>query len=126
MQLNEKLEALTDSLKEYADTNYELIKLEVIDHSSSIISGIITSLTIILIVVLFAFFGSMYLAFYLSDLLGINYIGFAIMGGFYLLLAIIVYAFKKSLIDKPVCDSFIGKQMINKPQQQINSDGNNS
>jgi hypothetical protein len=116
MQLNEKLEALTDSLKEYADTNYELIKLEVIDHSSTIVSGIITSLIIILIVVLSAFFGSMYLAYYLSDLLGINYIGFAIVGGFYLLLAIIIYLCKKSLIEKPVCESFIGKRMTTKPQ----------
>src|SRR6478672_10719502 len=100
MQLNEKLEALTDSLKEYADTNYELIKLEVIDHSSSILSGIVTALVITVILVLFAFFGSMYLAFYLSDLLGINYIGFAIVGGFYLLLAIIVYLGKKIFIEK--------------------------
>ena len=116
MQLNEKLEALTDSLKEYADTNYELIKLEVIDHSSTIISGIITTLIIILIVVLFAFFGSMYLAYYLSDLLDVNYIGFAIIGGFYLLLAIIVYLNKKDFIEKPVCNSFIGKRMATKPQ----------
>lgn len=117
MQLNEKLEALTESLKEYADTNYELIKLEVIDHSSTIISGIITTLIIILILVLFAFFGSMYLAYYLSDLLDINHIGFAIVGGFYLLLAIIVYFNKKGLIEKPVCDNFVGKRMTSKPQQ---------
>ncbi len=116
MQLNEKLEALTDSLKEYADTNYELIKLEVIDHSSTIISGIITTLIIILIVVLFAFFGSMYLAFYLSDLLDIDHIGFAIVGGFYLLLAIVIFLSKKVLIEKPVCESFIGKRMTAKPQ----------
>jgi small neutral amino acid transporter SnatA (MarC family) len=118
MQLNEKLEALTDSLKEYADTNYELIKLEVIDHSSTIISGIVTTLIITVILVLFAFFGSMYLAYYLSDVLDINYIGFAIVGGFYLLLAIIIYFNKKSIIEKPVCDSFVGKRMAAKPQSQ--------
>lgn len=117
MQLNEKLEALTDSLKEYADTNYELIKLEVIDHSSSIISGIITALIVTVILVLFAFFGSMYLAYYLSDVLEINYIGFAIVGGFYLLLAIIIYFNKKNFIEKPVCDIFVGKRMTTKPQQ---------
>ncbi len=116
MQLNEKIEALTDSLKEYADTRYELIKLQAIDHSSTIISGIITTLIITLVVVLFAFFGSMYLAYYLSDALGINYIGFAIVGGFYLLLAIVIYFSKKSLIERPVCDSFIGKQMTTEPQ----------
>lgn len=118
MQLNEKLEALTDSLKEYADTNYELIKLEVIDHSSSIVSGIITTLVITVILVLFAFFGSMYLAYYLSDVLEINYIGFAIVGGFYLLLAIIIYLNKRNFIEKPVCDIFIGKRLATRTQQQ--------
>ena len=117
MQLNEKLEALADSLKEYADTNYELIKLEVIDHSSTIISGIITTFIITVILVLFAFFGGMYLAYYLSDVLDINFIGFAIVAGFYLILAIVIYANKKRFIERPVCDSFVGKRMPSKPQQ---------
>lgn len=116
MQLNEKLEVLTDSLKEYADTNYEIIKLEVIDHSSKIVSGIISTLIITVVLVLFAFFGSMYLAYYLSDLWG-DYIGFAIVGGFYLALAIIIYLTKKSFIEKPVCDNFVGKRMAARPKQ---------
>jgi len=116
MQLNEKIEALTDSLKEYADTNYELIKLEIIDHSSSIISGMVTTLIITVILVLFAFFGSFYLAYYLSDLLQIDYIGFAIISGFYLLLAIIIYFNKKEFIEKRVCDSFVEKRLTVKPQ----------
>lgn len=116
MQLNEKLEALSDSLKEYADTNYELIKLEVIDHSSSILSGIITALIITVIMVLFAFFGSLYLAYYLSDLLEIDNIGFAIVGGFYLLLAIVIYIGRKGFIEKPVCDIFVGKRLAAKPE----------
>lgn len=110
MPLDEKIEALTDSLKEYAETNYELIKLEVIDHSAAIISGIITTLVITVVLVLFAFFGSMYLAYYLSDLLG-NYLGFAIVGGFYLALALFIYLFKRGMIEKPVCENFIGKRM---------------
>lgn len=116
MQLDEKLEALTDSLKQYADTNYELIKLEVIDHSSTIVSGIVTTLIITVILVLFAFFGSLYLAYYISDLLDINHIGFAIISGFYLLLGLIIYFNKKGFIEKPVCDSFVGKRMTTKPQ----------
>ena len=116
MQLNEKIEALTDSLKEYVDTNYELIKLEVIDHSSRIISGIVAALAITIILILFAFFGSVYAAFYLSDLLGIDHIGFAIVSVFYLLLALLIYFNKKSLIEKHVCNSFIGKQMTAQPQ----------
>ena len=114
MQLNEKLDALTDSLKEYANTNYELIKLEVIDHSSDIISGLISALIVGVTLVLFLLFGSIYAAFYLSDLLEINYIGFAIVGGFYLLVALIFHFNKKSLIENRVCNNFIKRKMAKK------------
>ena len=111
MQLDEKLEALTDSLKEYVDTNYELIKLEVIDHTSDIISGLISALIVGVMLILFLFFGSFYLANYLSDLLDINYIGFAIVGGFYLLMALIFHFNKKKLIENRVCNNFIKRKM---------------
>lgn len=111
MQLNEKVEALTDSLKEYVDTNYELIKLEVINYSSDILSGLISALIVGVMLVLFLFFGSLYLAYYLSDLIEINYIGFAIVGGFYLLLAILFHLNKKKLIEGRVCNNFIKRKM---------------
>lgn len=116
MQLNEKIETLTDSLKEYADTNYELIKLEVIDQSSSIISGIVATLIVMIILILFAFFGSMYVAFYLSDFLGIDYIGFALVAGFYLLVALLIYFNKKDVIEKHVYNSFVEKWLNAKPR----------
>lgn len=114
MQLNEKIEALTDSLKEYVDTNYELIKLEVIDHSSDILSGLISTLIVGVMLALFLFFGSFYLAYYLSDLLEINYIGFAIVGGFYLLLALLFHFNKKKLIESRVCNNFLKRKMAKK------------
>jgi len=114
MQLNEKLEALTDSLKEYVDTNYELIKLEVIDHSSDIISGLISTLVVGVMLVLFLLFGSLYLAFFLSDLLEINYVGFGIVGGFYLLVAIIIHFNKEKLIESRVCNNFVRRKMAKK------------
>ena len=114
MQLNEKLEALTDSLKEYVDTNYELIKLEVIDHTSDIISGIISGLIVGVMLVLFFLFGSLYAAYYLSDLFEINYIGFAIVGVFYLIVGLIVHFGKKKLIEEPICNNFIKRNMAKK------------
>jgi hypothetical protein len=111
MQLNEKIEALTDSLKEYADTNYELVKLQVIDHTSDIISAIIGIFIVGILAVLFLLFGSLYAAYYLTDLIGIDDIGFAVVGGFYLLVAIIFHFNKKKLIETRVCNSFIKRKM---------------
>ena len=114
MQLDEKLEALTDSLKKYVDTNYELVKLEVINYSADIISWLISVLIVGVMLVLSLFFCSFYLANYLSDLLQINYIGFAIVGGVYLLLALIFHFNKKRLIENRVCNSFIKREMAKK------------
>ncbi len=116
MALDKKLEALTDSLKEYTETNYELVKLEVIDHSATIVSGIITTIILTVIFVLFAFFGGMYLAFYLSGILG-DHLGFAIVGGIFLVLAILVSLFKKTLIVRPVCENIVSKRLVTKPKQ---------
>lgn len=111
MQLNEKIDTLTDSLKEYAETNYELVKLQVIDHTSDIISAVIGILVVGVLLVLCLLFGSLYAAFYLTDLIGIDYIGFAILGGFYLLVAIVFHFNKKAIIENRVCNSFIKRKM---------------
>jgi hypothetical protein len=111
MQLNEKIDVLTDSLKEYVDTNYELIKLQVIDHTSDIISAVIGILIVVVLSVLALLFGSLYVAYYLNDLIGIDNIGFAVVGGFYLLVAIIFHFNKRKLIENRVCNSFIKRKM---------------
>jgi hypothetical protein len=111
MQLNEKIDVLTDSVKEYVDTNYELIRLQVIDHTSDIISALIGMLIFGVLFFLFLIFGSFYLAYYLSDQIGIEGIGFAIVGGFYLVMAILFYFNRKSLIENRVCNNFIKRKM---------------
>lgn len=118
MQLNEKVEDLTGSLKEYVDTNYELIKLEVIEYSSVISAGIISTLIVGVMLVFFFFFISLYAAYYLSDKLQGSYMGFAVVGAFYFFLALLIYCNKKKLIEKPVCDSIIRKKLTDKKLPQ--------
>lgn len=118
MQLNEKMEDLTDSLKEYANTNYELIKLEVIENSSVISAGIISTLIVGVMLVFFTFFISLYVAYYLSDQIEGNYIGFVIVGAFYMLLSIIIFTNKNKLIEQPIRNSIIRRNVTNNKQPQ--------
>ena len=118
MQLNEKVENLTGSLKEYVDTNYELIKLEVIERSSVISAGIISTLIVGVTLVFFAFFISLYAAYYLSDKLEGSYMGFALVGAFYLFIALIIYFNKKKLIENPVSNCIIRKNISDKNRPQ--------
>ena len=87
-------------MKEYVDTNYELIKLEVIEYSSVISAGIISTLIVGVVLVFFSFFINLYDSYYLSYQLEESYMGFAIAGAFYLFLAIIIYLNKKKLIEQ--------------------------
>lgn len=106
-QLEEKIEDLTESLKRYVSTNYELSKLEAAERSAVIGSGLITGLMIGVIASLFLFFISLWVGFYLSDLLGDNSSGFGIIAIFYLLLGLTVVLGRNKLIKRPLRDKII-------------------
>lgn len=109
-----KLEQLTDSLNRYLMLNIEIIKLEATKHVSTISSTVVSSLVVGISVFLFMFSLSIGLGFYFSALLGDSYSGFAIIAGFYFLLAIIVIIGRKSLIENPLRNKLIRKILENK------------
>jgi hypothetical protein len=104
-----KLEELTDSLKRYILLNIEIVRLEATKHVSVIGSTVVGSLVVGISVFLFVFSLSIGLGFYLSALLGDSYSGFAIIAGFYFLLAIILFLGRKKFIEKPLRDKIIKK-----------------
>lgn len=100
MDQNEKsFEELTDNLKEYISTRFEILQLEAIDKVSLI--GAVGSFGFIvsMIAVLFFLFGSIALGFYIGELFNSNSIGFAILSGIYLLILIILFTLKKKLFN---------------------------
>jgi hypothetical protein len=103
----EKIEELIASLKSYSNTTIELIQLETVENSSIIIANLISKFIVGLVIVLFVFFLSLGICFYLSELLGNNYIGFGIVAGSFLLLGIILSIGRKKLLNKPIRDKII-------------------
>jgi len=106
-----KLEEITDSLKEYLLLNFEILKLEVTERISVIGSSLTAMLLVGLSVFMFVFTMSIGLGFYLSALLGDAYSGFAIIAAFYFLLAIALIVGRKKLIERPLRDKIIEKIM---------------
>jgi hypothetical protein len=104
-----KIDKLAESLKQYVNTNYELIKLEATERSSVIGSGIASSILIGIVGILFLSFASLFAGFYLSAYYGNTYIGFAIVAGAYLVIGLILLIGRKSLVEKPIRDSIIRK-----------------
>ena len=109
MPQHEKLEVLTQHLKRYVNTNCELIKLEATERVSVMGSGLVSGLLIVLAGILFFFFISLGLGFYLSSRLGDNYSGFAIVAGVYFLIGLVLVAGRKKLVERPIRDKIIRK-----------------
>lgn len=109
----EKIEGLSNGLKQYILLNYEIVKLEVIRKTSEVGSSLFSSLLLGIVLFLFAFALSMGVGFYLSALLGDTFSGFGIIAGVYLLLSIILLIGRKKLIEKPLRDKIIRKMADN-------------
>ena len=112
----EKLEGLTEHVKDYVNTRIEITKLRIPEKTSLVVGNVIA---IVIVVVLFLFvvvFGSFAGAWALSDMIGKKYAGFLIVAGFYLLLAIIVWAARGRLIRFPVMNALI--KMLHKKDDE--------
>lgn len=109
-----KLEALTEDVKQYLKLNVEILKLEAISHVSTLGSSLLSSLILSVAVILFLFSASLALGFYLSALLGDTFSGFAIVAAFYLLLSIVLFAIRKKIIERQVRDNIIAKILEDK------------
>jgi hypothetical protein len=103
----EKVEGLTEHVKDYVNTKIELTKLRIAEKSSLVVGNVIA---VVIVIVLFLFvivFGSIAGAWALSDMIGKAYAGFLIVAGFYFLLGIIVWVARGRLIRFPVMNALI-------------------
>jgi uncharacterized membrane protein YqjE len=105
----EKLEGLTDHVKEYVNTRVELTKLRIAEKTSLIIGDLIAIGIVVLLFLFVLMFGSIAGAWALSDWIGKPYSGFLIVAGIYLLLGIIVWIARGKFIRFPVMNAIIKK-----------------
>lgn len=107
----EKIEELIENLKNYTVTTIELYKLEATDRISRILSKLISKIVIGLIILLFTFFFSLGICFYLSDIFGNNYMGFGMVAGFYFLVGIVLIIGRKKILVNPILDRIIQEML---------------
>lgn len=105
------VEGLYDQAKKYTEDSIELYKLQAIDRTAVILSSIASRSALALIVVLFTLFLNVGISLYLGTLLGAIYLGFLVLSGFYVIIGVIVYFFKKEMIEKPIANLVIGALM---------------
>jgi len=96
----------------YLETRLDLLKLQAIDKSSDAASSLVSGLTLLVFVFFAVLILNFGLAFWIGELLGKVYLGFFIVAGFYVLVALLVYIFRDSWIKGPVSHIII-KKMLN-------------
>lgn len=110
-QDNSHIEELFEKAEAFGKTSLELYRLKAIEKLADVSSNLVSNIVIILCFALFFMMLNVGLALWIGDLLGTAYLGFLIVAGFYLLLLLVVYALRDSIIKEPISKSILDKTL---------------
>jgi Putative Actinobacterial Holin-X, holin superfamily III len=105
------LEELFEKLREYADTRIDLFKLQSIQKISGLVSTVIASIVLVIFLIAVLLCLTIGLALLIGAWIGEIYLGFFIIGGFYLIIGLVLYSSRGKLIKNPITNKLI-KEMI--------------
>lgn len=97
---NFSLKGVIQKTKEYINNWKKLSRLVLIERISSILSGFIVDLIMVILGLMVFFFLSISLAFYLADITGSTSLGFLITSGIYLLVIVVIALLKTKIENK--------------------------
>jgi len=103
------IESLFEKAGDYAETRMDLFKMQFVNKSSEVVSSFATKFIIILMAFLFLTILNIGIALWLGELTGKSYYGFFIVGGFYAITGLIMYACRYKWIKGPIANSIIRK-----------------
>ena len=108
------IEMLFEKVENYTKTSVELIKLSAIEKTSEAVSVLVSHITIIVLVAFFLLFINIGISLWIGKLIGEYYIGFLIVSFVYLILGLVFFKFKASLIERPINGLMINTLLKNK------------
>ncbi|HEY8399976.1 MAG TPA: phage holin family protein [Cytophagaceae bacterium] len=98
-----KLEGLGESVKAYVDARIQLFKLEVKEKAANIITVLVFSIALVFTILMALMFLALALGNYLNSLFNNSYMGFAILGLFFLIIVLLLAMnLKKGFLHKKV------------------------
>ena len=101
------MKELKDATKEYTDAQIHYFKLQLVENLSLLFSRLISNFTFVFLALFAILLCSMSLSFFMGDILNSNALGFLIGGSVFISLIVIFYFIKKSVVDKPIIQSFL-------------------
>lgn len=100
--MKEKLaivQELIDKAEQYAKTNVQLYRLKVIDKVTDVFSSVASGIVISIVILFFIIILSVGASLWLGEVMGKTYYGFFAVAGIYALIAIILVALRKHLLE---------------------------
>jgi len=107
MEAQSKVRSITEHVRHYLETRSKLFMLNTADKASSIVSSIVTYAVLFVVMTFVLIFLSIGAALWIGHAYGETSMGFLFVGLFYLLIMLILFAARKSLIKIPVMNSFL-------------------
>lgn len=111
-----KAEQLVSHLKEYVDNRADSVKLKIAEKSSAITATIIAAVIVGTVFFLFIVFGGVALAYALAGITGKMSLGFLIVAVIYLLVALVVWAGRRKLLQVPILNALL-KQLFKEDEK---------
>ncbi len=96
-----------DLLKKYIENRIQLVKLELISVLSNLAVGLISSFLLLVIGMFILMMFSFSLSFWLASMFDSYALGFATVGGIYILALVIYMVFVKKIVDTKVKDEIV-------------------
>ena len=107
METINKIEALSEEALHLAESKLYLWKLKAVNKTAKFASTGVWSICLILLGVLFMLMVNIGLALWIGEIMGKLYYGFFMVSLFYVMLAAILYIFRRQLIRKPIINFVI-------------------
>jgi len=96
--IKEKAKDLTGHVTNYVETFYKLTVLKATQKATDVGSTLISVLAIVIFGFFIILFGSLALAWWIGDLLESRALGFGAVGGFYLVVLLVIVLLRKKII----------------------------
>ena len=101
------IETLLERAAEYGITNFELIKLKMLDKISREVSSFLSHTIVFVIIGSFTLFLNLGAALWIGELMGKMYFGFFIVAAFYAVLAMTIHFFMRKWFKRMLNDAII-------------------
>ena len=93
------VEKIINLLSEYIQNQAAIIKVEIKSEIYKVMGKLMSHFLLVLFIFATLFFASITLGFFLNQMLDSSYLGFLIVTGIYLVLGLILMAFRKQIVD---------------------------